>query len=155
MAASSSSWDRVAVLLLLWNSSIVREMTARPVSRAISSSMGPSDLDVDDLPDPEEAGELHHERDRNQNLADRVREQHRHVLRVDRVEDAEQHEREQGQQVAGHAALCRVDLDLPADGKARANDARKVVQDLGQVATDLALDQDRCYQDAYVHQADP
>src|SRR6476620_10509020 len=116
MLAMSSSWASVPLLALLWSSSIVSETTASAVRRAMTSSMEPSDLDVDDLQDPEEAGELHHERDGDQHLADRVREQHRHVLRVDRVEQSEQHEREQCQQVAGHPALRGVDLNLAANG---------------------------------------
>src|SRR5690348_4142467 len=110
MAARSSSCARVP-LFVLWNRSIVSDRTATPVSTAMMRSMGRSDLDVDDLSDPEEAGKLQDQRDSNQNLADRIREQHHHVFRIDHVQNTEKHERKQGEQVAGHPALRGVHLD--------------------------------------------
>ena len=68
---------------------------------------------------------------------------------------AEQDDGQQRQHVPAHPALGGVDPELPPDREAGPDHAGEVVEDLGQVAADLALDQDGGHQDPDVHQVDP
>ena len=54
--------------------------TVSAVRMKIMASMRVSDLDIDDLADPEESDQLHRDSHPDQDLADRVGEENRHVL---------------------------------------------------------------------------
>src|SRR5690349_10095316 len=73
-----------------------------------------SDLDVDDLPDPEEADDLEDDRHDHHQLADRIGEQQLDVRGVQRVDRAADGERQHREDVAAEPALRGVDPELAA-----------------------------------------
>src|SRR5512144_227330 len=80
-----------------------------------TSSTWASDLDVDDLADPEEPDELEDHSHHHQELPQGIREQQHDVRRVERVHRRAHGDREHREHVPAEAALGRVDPKLPAD----------------------------------------
>src|SRR4051812_23347866 len=109
-------------------------------------------LYLDDLLDPQEADGLHHERARQEHPAERLVEEHVHVIGVDERERDAQHRRQREQDVPGEASVRGVDPDLAQDLEALAHDVREVLQDLRQVAARLPLNQHRGGEETYVEQ---
>src|SRR5687768_5865495 len=124
--------------------SSMKKSTAAPTDSAIRTrariSTSRLDVDVDDLANPEIPDDLHRRRKPEEEAAERVREHQGAVLRIEQVDDAADDDRQRGQDVAAHPALRRVDAQLTADRKSRADHRREVVEDLGEIAPDLALD---------------
>src|SRR6476661_8487123 len=98
-------------------------------------------LYLDDLLDPQEADGLHHERAGQQHPAERLVEEHVHVIGVDERERDAQHRRQREQDVAGEPAVRGVDPDLAQDLEALADDVSEVFQNLREVAARLPLNQ--------------
>src|SRR5215213_5935054 len=118
-------------------------------------SMTVSDLDFDNLADPEEAKELHRYGHPDERFANRIRKENRHVLRIDHVQNRKQYERQGRQQVSGHSSLRGVNPDLAANREPCPDHAGQGIQDLGEVAADLPLDEYGRYQDSHIHQIYP
>src|SRR5688572_11691599 len=98
-------------------------------------------LDLDDLTDPYVADELHDGRDAEQHLTHALAEEQVHVIRVDeRQRDAEEGRKRQ-EHVAREASVRRVHPDLPQDLEPLAHDVREILENLGQVAAGLPLNQ--------------
>ena len=72
-------------------------------------------------------------------LAQRVGEQQRDVLGIELVDGDEQHQRQGQEDDAGEAAFAGQGLDLPPDAEAVADQAADLVEDFGQVAARLPL----------------
>src|SRR6184192_1637910 len=100
------------------------------------------DLDVRDLLDREEADEHHDPADDEQDLANELREERLHELRVDQVERDHDGDRQERDEVTRVAALRGQGADLALDADTLADRERDRVQDLREVSTDLLLDAD-------------
>src|SRR3954471_777493 len=100
-------------------------------------------LDLDDLLDPDVAGELHADRHHQQDLPHAFAEQHVHVVRVDERERDRQNRWQRQEHVSGEPAVSRVDADLAKNLEPLTNDMREVLENLREVAARLALDENR------------
>src|SRR5688572_31477397 len=140
--------------------SSMKKSTAEPTAsamrtRARISTVERSDVDVDDLADPEISDDLHHGRHAEEEPPQRAVEHQAAVLRIEQIDDRPDDDGKRREHVPAHAALRRVDAQLPADGEAGPDHRGEVVEHFGEVAADLALDEDRRYQDTNVHDVDP
>src|SRR5689334_14672163 len=116
------------------------------------SSMVTSHLDLDNLTDPEEADGLHHDRADEHHLPHRLAEEQLHLFRVDVRERRGKTRRQCEKHVAGEAAVRCMDADLASDLESLANDAAKVLENLREVATALALNGDGCHEELDIEQ---
>src|SRR5215213_6488836 len=76
----------------IWSTERATRATVDAVKMMMMASMRVSDLDFDDLPDPEKAEQLHRYGRYDQDLANRIGEENRHVLRIQRVENRKKYE---------------------------------------------------------------
>src|SRR3954447_22536163 len=83
--------------------------TVSAVRMKIRASMRVSNLDIDDLADPEESDQLHRDSHPHQDLSYRVGEENRHVAWIQHVKNREQNDRQGREEIAGHPALGGVD----------------------------------------------
>src|SRR4051794_24812168 len=116
--------------------------TAAAITRAIINGVT-SHLDLEDLAQPDEADEGHDAARDDGHDPERLLEQHAHVVGLDQVEHTGEHDREQPEDPPREASFCRQRPDLEAQPLPLGHRVRHGVEQLGQVATDLALDADR------------
>src|SRR4051795_10297259 len=120
--------------------------SAPPMRRTIELSMnqswGWSDLDVDDLAHPEEAHDHRDDGGDEHPDADGIGEEHADVLRVEDVHDDAEAGRQAAEHDGAHAAFSGERGDVTAEALALDHGVGHGHQELGQVATDLALDAD-------------
>ena len=76
------------------------------------------------------------------------------MLGTDEGQNHAERRRQRQQHIAREAAVGSVHPDLPPDLEALANDMRKVVEDLGEVAAGLPLNRDRRDEEPHVEQRD-
>src|SRR6266849_1835703 len=97
-------------------------------------------LDRDHATDDQVADEDHEDTDRDQDPADEVVEHGPEVARRDEEHERREHDRQEGDQSSRRARLCGQGCDLALDAHAFADRVGDVIEDLGQVATDGAVD---------------
>src|SRR2546422_6516366 len=97
-------------------------------------------LDGDHSPDDQVADEDHENSDRDQDPADEVLEHRPEVRRRDEVHEYREDDRQEGDQGARRPRLGGQRRDLTLDPDALPDRIRDVVEDLGQVSTDSAVD---------------
>ena len=98
--------------------------------RESGSSIVTSHLDLDDLPDPDEADRLHDDRADEHHLAHVLVEKQRSCVGVDERQRDGEGGRQRHQHVAGEAAVRRVHAHLAEDLEPLAHDVREVVENL-------------------------
>src|SRR5262245_38533932 len=128
------------------------ETNTKPSS---GSSSITSHLDLDDLADPEVADRLHDDGAAHHHLTHALLEQEAHVFRVDEHQRAREHGGQRQQHVAGEAPVRGMDPHLTQNLEALADDVGEVVEDLGQVAARVPLNQDGRHEEPHVEQPDP
>src|SRR5258708_37091703 len=99
-------------------------------------------LDGDHSPDDQVAYEDHESADGQQDPADDASEHRPEISRRHEVHERREHEGQSGDQRARRAGLGGQRGDLALDSYPLADRVRDVVQDLGQVATDRAVDRE-------------
>ena len=101
-----------------------------------------SHLDLDDLLDTHRAEHLQENGDADHLSAEFVSEQGHDVLRVQVQHREEQRDREQHQHDTADTAFAREGLNLSQDAEPLADDMADLVEDFGQVAAALPLNND-------------
>src|SRR4029453_9481127 len=99
-------------------------------------------LDLDDFTNPEVTNRLHDDGAHDHHLAHALLEQQIHVLGIHPREHDTQRGRERQQHIAGEAAVRRGAPDLPQNLESLTDDVCEVVENLGEVAASLPLNQD-------------
>src|SRR5262249_43608199 len=102
-----------------------------------------SDIDVHDLPHPQDAEQHQHDRRAQHHQPDGRGDEQPDVARVDRRHVEPDRDREQREHPRGEAPFRGEHLDLPTEHRALAEGVGNRVEDLGQVPADLPLDVDR------------
>src|SRR4051794_32812352 len=115
--------------------------TAAAITRAIINGVT-SHLDLEDLAQPDEPDEGHHATRDDRHDPERLLEQHAHVVGLDQVQDAREHDRKEPEDPPGEASFRRQRPDLQAQPLPLGHRVGHRVEQLGQVATDLPLDAD-------------
>src|SRR6187401_2246713 len=127
----------------------------KTATMVMSSSSVTSVLDVRNPPHDQRADDLQKDRDDDHPDADGIAKQGAEVIGIEQKRCGGQRRWQACEHPAGDAAVRRDDLDLPLDLEAIADDRRKVVEDLGEIATGLALRQHRRDEEPRVEHGDP
>src|SRR5262249_46190780 len=112
--------------------------TARPQPRGPRQKQRParatgwsrSNLNLDDLLNPEVADGLHHRRTEQQHLTHVLAKQRLHVPAVDHGERDAESARQRQQDVAGHTTVRRVNPNLTKNLESLADDSSEIVENL-------------------------
>ena len=99
-------------------------------------------LDIDDLSDHQRTEDLHDDGHGQHLRAHRVGKQHHDVTRIELIDGEKQHEGQCQQHDAREASFAGQRLDLSPDAEAIADQAADLVEDFGQIAAGLPLQND-------------